>query len=416
LGALSDEPAKVVTVAGKSVQIHQAARNRLLREQGRFQDVTLYYSVQPELRRDAQGHADVRVNKSLTRPGVSLLQFTLEPGKVDRVALVAAVRGIDPYARAENIQPIPIFGLEVRLLDALPVTFPQESSMVFDTPFAVDVALDDTMAQNAREALRNGATVRVAYRTLVKLSQLTDTSIKWSEVKKTRTFRDYNGPSGPSEITAAQVVDAAMSILSELKVFHWEEVDSGGASGKDYGRYLEQLVSRFLVSRNGKMVDFEKWTDTQRFDVPLAEFQKKVDEIRSVAIDSKNLNNDEWCRKYSDQLKTLSESSSARNSPASLGLKIGIPKVLEFGLDAKESTVSSSSKNTYEKLSTSEDCGKKVVERNYAFKFEGVRYVPKSIKVYERNKAAGDISDAEQYTVYRMTQKMGRNEWSISSR
>lgn len=418
LGALSDDPSRAIQVGGQPVLVYQAARNALLRSQNRFQEVTLYYSAPPRIRRGPDGRADVRVNRSIATPGRSLIQFTLEPAPVSREAIVAAVRETDPYVKPESILPLAVFGLEVRLLDAPAVIFPQENSSPFASPYTVDVPVDTAQASEVVEALRRGATVRVAFRTLVKLSQLADTSIKWSEVKNTRTFRDYNGPSGPQHITAAQAVDASIKILSELRVFHWEEVDpsKGGATGDDYRQYLDSILNRLLASRQPRLVEFERWADTQRFDVPLADFQKKIDEVRKVAVDAKQLDNNEWCRKYSSQLKSLAEATRTGSSDSSTGLSIGIPKILTLGFDTSAArSSSSSSRNQFENALQSEDCGKRLVEDNYRYEFDGVRYIPKSIKVYERNAVAGSIAGDEQFAVYRIRQRLGRNEWSIST-
>lgn len=418
LGAVADNQIQTVMVGNRQVLIYQAARNSWLRQRTQFADVTLYYVAPPTVGRLIDGSVDVRINPSIVLPGKSYVQFKIVPAEIDRSSLLASISKIDTYVRPENVLPIQIFALDVTLLDAPTIIFPQGNATPFDTPFVVGVLVDSDVAHTVSNSLQNGAAIQVGYLRLVKLSQLTSTSLKWSEVKNTKTFRDYDGPSGPSMLSATQVVDAALSILSELKVFHWEEDgarDSGGATSKDYGLYLDKIVDRFLVSRTSKLADFDAWVNTRRFDIPLNEFQKMVDETRSVATDAKNLNDNQWCRKYSDTLRTLDESASGRDSPHSYGLKMNIPLIGDFGLDARESTVHSSSKNTYEKLSSSEDCGRKIVENNYKYEWAGIKYIPKSIKVYERNKVAGRIDDSEEIIVYRIGQQLKRNVWSISS-
>jgi len=418
LGAMSDEPAKIVSIDGQQVKVFKSARYKLDTQRNPNSGVW-YYSVPPQISRDASGNIDARVFPSLASAGESVLQIRLAPSTIDVSKLLAAVKQnqIDPYAisASKNLLPLYLYSMEFGLLDATASLINRENPTPFVDPIDIKFRLPSSQAQAALTALKQGASLQVTYTTLVKLSTLDETTIKWNAITKTNTFRRYFGPSGPDFITAAQTMNIVSDVLSELKVSHWIEREQGGAHDVDYAEYTKKLVDRFLTNKERREIDLAKWLDTQRFQVPVDKFQSLVDETRKVAIDAKQLNNAEWCKKYSDELKQHEETAQERSKGAGGAFNFSYGP-LSFGASGNESSTSSSRKSQIEKARKSEDCGKNLVERTFKYDFDGVKYVPKSIYVYEKNKAAGTLSDSEDFLVYRTTQRIGRDEWSVRAK
>ena len=416
LGALSDDPAKVVKVDGRSVTLFQASRNALLRADQKFSDVMWYYMVPPTIKKMGNQVEYSKIGPDLSDAQKKTLQVLIGPAEVNRTKVFEALKKIDPYVDSpdRNLAPVVVYGFSLSLLNSEEKEIPNQTPGPFVEPISLTLSLTNEQAQAAKSAIESGSQLTVGYATLVKLSQVSRFEIDWEAVKNTETFRKYDGPSGPTFITAQQSAQIAYDIRANLKGKYWNELGGNMSADSDGFRlFFRDFLNRFLVRRDVREVEMQNWADSQRLDVPIAKFQGLVDEVRKVASDSKNLNNQEWCKKYKDELKTSREQAQAREKGAGGSVGFKVFDVFSFDASGNESSTSSSSKDHYEKLASSEDCGKSNVQSNFSFQFDGVKYTPKTIRVYERNKAKGTASDKTVITSYTTSQKLGRNTWSV---
>jgi hypothetical protein len=420
LGALSDDPPRELMVNGARVFLYEFSRNRLLRESGHFRDVTYYYIAQPHLKRNPTNNAvQIETYQAISDPGAQVAQITIEPADVTATQIIEAMRAarIDAYAEPSRVLNLTVYGMDAKLADLPVVRYPQENSSPFSEPLAVSWILPAGAVGRLREAIAAGAAVQVGYETLVKLSQLESTQITWGDVKRTKAFRDYSGPSGPQYLSAAQVVHLAKSVLSELRVFHWQEVSatSGGSSQKDYSFQLQSIIDQVVDRRERKEKAFEAWLDPMKLAVPVDQWQRLVDQTRKIAVDANSLDRTEWCNKYRSDIKNLSERRTTGSSDTSFGLSAIIPDIdVPIGLDfADKGDHTNYSQDLATSLLSTEDCGQKIVQNNFKYEWDGVHWEPKSIYVYERMTTAGDISDAESFTNYVIRQRLARNTWSV---
>jgi hypothetical protein len=206
-----------------------------------------------------------------------------------------------------------------------------------------------------------------------KLSARNQFNAELSRAIETKLFQDYFGPSGPDYITAAQEVDIAVAISEQYSETAWQESPANVRAA-----YFDFVFDKV---RNPEPVfsslSSPDWANGLRVNVP--DLFKFTDEVTAVALEAKNTSSDEWCRKYSD----LNEQSQSltRERRQALGFLQRTPlKALKFNASNRsDKATTSSQKQTTEQS----DCGKKFVEDQFKYEWNGTRHIPKSIAVYQ---------------------------------
>jgi len=381
LGAVSDKPPLEVRVGvDRYVRVYNAARNRLIEKRGvhHWADMAYFYEGSWEIVRDATGNPQVHGPYEIDADRATLI-FSLRMKPEEKNILAGEIRKHwNAHALEVHIQPLFVFDIKVSVTGAGTFRQRAENGKSLREPIHVELEVPRNRAPSIIQRIRDGAAlITLRHKTLVNASQVQELIVRWKHVTKTKTYQDYFGPSGPDYITAAQTVERTAAILEELDAFSWGE----GTDGQ-YGELFVRLLSS-LINLEPVKVSLEKLTDPRSFTVDVMDLVAMRDVITKIAEDAKNLNHQEWCRKYKNTVNEMIEGGSSSSKETQFGLEILIKKFpIKFGFGQKGNRSNVYKKN-YAYLREEQNCGKSIVENQFSYEWEGEKYIPKSITLYQ---------------------------------
>lgn len=370
-GAIADTAPRIYQLSQTgNIQVFDGPRNGLFREKVQTFSQMSYAYI-----------SDVEVSnvRSVVSGAISVLSFDIGMRAVDRMVLTQKIRQSEnPAARPELVTPVRFERLLVSL-DGTTEPYVVNSGGTLDlgSPRRIQLSVPSSSVADLAALVRAGDLLpRVTIEVIQKLSSLSSYSIDWQRITSTKTFQDYFGPSGPEYITANQSALIAADMLAELHEFSWQE-----APAADQAQLFDWVVAGF---RNPTPIERDlsssDWAKGLRVDT--SDLLQLTNVINEWATDSKQLDLDQWCRKYKDFERH--ESSLDRKR----GITIPIKKLVFGGHSDKTKT------NTTTSSTETSDCGKKHVEDQFKFEMKGSVYVPKSIVVYQHLKGSARAKGA----------------------
>lgn len=410
-GALTDNPAWQFEIGDTTVHVFEWFRNPVLEQKGwqHWKEKAYFYATPFEILKRENGSPRI-IGPTPLSDRLSTVGFFLSMKQVNRDALHKFVKEKNSYAQKDLIKPIVLFQIEFSEDEAGVIRFRLEDGQIMSRPLAIKFVLPTPTATRFVNRLKSGdAAFHLTYRTLVKHSKMQFISIKGNDVAESSAYQHYSGPAGPDFVTAAQAVDIARTILNEMNVYVWNEGDPG-----TYVKVFAAMIDR-VINKRRDLIHLDDDKKLRRWLVSIDTFINMRSVIRKLAADSKNLNDDQWCRKYKNQLRELSERTSNSSRSSSFGLNIPIPQ-FPIGLSfSGDYSGSGFEKKEYEWALDRSDCGRKTVEKQFKFSVEGEIYVPKSIYVHQNISKRTQINTDETITHYAFEQSYATHDQYIFS-
>lgn len=400
-GAIADTPPKGFELSnGIDVDVFDAARNELANHQVLAASGNSYFYVAPiQLVRTGSGRPTV-----VPLGEATLLSFSLQMQPVDTGELIARIQRSGALeARKENLSALRVHAITI----TLPIVAERQSIRGaglrrLSDPIRVAWPMDPNLAKQVSQALNAGTILpTVTVTVLKKLSALNAKRISWSSVTNSKLWQDYVGPSGPEFVTAIQAADVATEILEEINVVQWNEIDRDTTVSVNW--LLDRLRAPTEILR-----DFASPGWASGLAVDVKDFVKLTDVTTKIASDSKNLDDSRWCRSFESLEKELQ--SLTRNRDVDTGFTFA--KV--FSGRGKGRSDKDVRKETTAELKTS-DCGRDIVSRQFKYDWDGTKYVPKSIVVYQSLRGEGKAKATAQDTAFTITELLDQVDLAVDA-
>src|SRR5579862_1732890 len=166
--ALADLNPTSVVVDGLTVTLWEGATNEEARRQGHLQGLSWYYAVPPTIVTDSRGRRKVTVVPVRGDPDSVNLQLTIKATPVNRQALLTAVRQLDAFAEAANIQPVLIYGLDASMSGEERNITEEGNAVPWNGTLVMRIKVSKEEKDEFIKAIVDGAAIEVGYWTLVK--------------------------------------------------------------------------------------------------------------------------------------------------------------------------------------------------------------------------------------------------------
>lgn len=369
-------PLSVRMTSGESVNVLEGFRNAVHDEDPLAWNRKTYHYIpvfRPAVGSDGRYASVVRIG------GRVLLSLRLRAEVLDPQRVAEALREVNSQVSAHGVSPIPIQALEV-VVAGVPLRTTALAGVGdmsgAGRPLIVSGEVSPSEADDLAGALNSGALVPELSAVITqKLSAKNVYQASLARFVESNLYQDYFGPSGPAYITAAQELDVAVR-LGELFSEHLVQETSANLRSEQFAFVLDKVRNPQPVILSLQSSD---WAKGLRVDV--ADLGKFTDEVRRVASDAKNSNLNEWCREYRDLWEEDESLVRERNAGVTVPIK---------GIVFGASNRSDKTQTSHRKSETdSSDCGKQFVESQFRYEWEGNRYIPKSIAVYQVLRGSG---------------------------
>jgi hypothetical protein len=381
-GAISDSPPKAFPMTdGGEIRVYDAARNEAYRADSlEWSNMSYYYLAPLRLLIDPQLHYASKYKLG----NVIHITIRIQTKQFDMAVLSDIVRRtVNPSLRPGSVLPLSFETLSVSLTtDGRLQPFVMNGSGVvslMSQAVTVDFSLPsdpsaESYADDVVNAINQGQVVpNVSAVILSKLSALNQIDVTWDRITTSGTYQSYTGPSGPKYVTAVDTARYAATMAQDLRI--QEIVEAPASARADLLDWIKEgITSPTTVELQ---LSSPSWAQDLGLQVNVGKFIAFTDEVKHVAVDARNLSDQQWCIKKEAYKKDYEKRD--RDDRVASGFNYMDFLSGSFSGNATKNNISEHVTND-----KAQDCGRNVLSKSFNYDWDGHQWIPKSIYVHQR--------------------------------
>lgn len=398
-------------IEGDGLSVFEAARNAALN--GSPSEISAqkryYWEPKFKVKTNAEGSAFRLSRIDDLRSKVS---FAIEPTISSSDPVLRFIESKrNRFARSTNILPLCVFQLDVShgMID-VPYSLPDRAGFALNNPILVEWTLETMRATALYNDLRGGGVITLSYQILVKHSVEQLFRLTGEELVEAQAYRDFISPA--DEVGSLIWVthrDVARSLLAvEIAGYAYTELPESAIATEKLLSRLEHMVEKGFKERE---VSFDELrANPQHKLVNFQDNRYAADLITELALDAKDLNDQQWCKKYSHNRSRSQSGGSTSDVEGDLSVALGKLTLGLFGSSKRTKNHTA----LVNDLLNQEDCGRSFIDKSVTYDQKGEAYRPKGIIAFERITTNDSFDFRHQFETYRSDQSFDSRYIQIS--